>query len=83
MRVRESHEDAIEMGQVVRVVTTPGDYRFGYGTSFAAPHVAGAVALLRSLAPDARPATIRNVMEMAAEKLPTPTPGPRRRAARH
>lgn len=43
-----------------------GDYKFGYGTSHAAPHVAGVAALLRSLAPEARPATIRNVLAMSA-----------------
>jgi subtilisin family serine protease len=53
-------------GETVRVVSTLGDYKFGYGTSHAAPHVAGVVALLRSLAPDARPAQIRNALSMAA-----------------
>jgi serine protease len=53
-------------GSVVRIVESFGDYRFGYGTSFAAPHVAGVAALLRSLAPEARPATIRNVLDMSA-----------------
>jgi serine protease len=53
-------------GSIVRVVESFGDYKFGYGTSLAAPHVAGVAALLRSLAPDARPATIRNVLDMSA-----------------
>jgi serine protease len=53
-------------GTSVRIVEAFGDYKFGYGTSHAAPHVAGVAALLRSLAPEARPATIRNVLAMSA-----------------
>lgn len=53
-------------GHTVRVVSTLGDTKFGYGTSHAAPHVAGVVALLLSLAPDARPAQIRNALSMSA-----------------
>jgi serine protease len=53
-------------GSEVRVVSILGDSKFGYGTSHAAPHVAGVVALLRSLTPDARPAQIRNVLYMSA-----------------
>jgi subtilisin family serine protease len=58
-------------GQTVRIVSTLGDYKFGYGTSHAAPHVAGVVVLLRGLAPDARPAQIRNVLDMSAHDAGT------------
>lgn len=58
-------------GDTVRIVSTLGDYKFGYGTSHAAPHVAGVVALLRSLAPDARPAQILNALYMSAHDAGT------------
>jgi serine protease len=53
-------------GATVRVISALGDYKFGYGTSHAAPHVAGVAALLRSLARDAGPAQIRNVCYLSA-----------------
>jgi subtilisin family serine protease len=53
-------------GETIRITSALGDYRFSYGTSHASPHVAGVVALLRSLAPDARPPQIRNVLIMSA-----------------
>ena len=43
----------------------PPPYRF-YGTSAAAPHVAGVAALLRDLAPSARVKQIRNAIKTAA-----------------
>ncbi|HKO55191.1 MAG TPA: S8 family serine peptidase [Thermoanaerobaculia bacterium] len=57
----------LTVGQTVRVVSTLGDYKFSNGTSHAAPHVAGVAALLRGLAPDARPAAIRNALYMSAQ----------------
>lgn len=56
----------LPVGGTVRVTSISGDYRFGDGTSFASPHVAGVVALLRELAPDARPSQIRNALVMSA-----------------
>jgi len=53
-------------GKPVHIVSNLGGYKFAYGTSLAAPHVAGVVALLRGLAPDARPAQIRNSLYMSA-----------------
>ena len=61
-------DDALRLtpGQTVRVISSVGDSKFTWGTSCASPHVAGVVALLRELAPDARPSTIRNVLAMSA-----------------
>jgi len=59
-------------GSTVHIVESFGDYKFGYGTSHAAPHVAGVVALLRSLAPGTRASTIRNVLAMSARDAGAP-----------
>jgi len=59
-------------GETVRIISTLGDYKFTFGTSEAAPHVAGVVALLRSLAPDARTAQIRNALYMSARDAGSP-----------
>lgn len=61
-------DDALRLtpGQTIHLVSTTGDAKFTWGTSCASPHVAGVVALLRALAPDARPSTIRNVLAMSA-----------------
>jgi serine protease len=63
--------ERLTSGSTVHLVEAFGDYRFGYGTSFASPHVAGVAALLRGLAPDARPSTIRNVLAMSARDAGT------------
>jgi len=44
------------------------------GSSFAAPQVAGAVALLRSIRPDLSPAAIRSILTRTAQPLPNPDP---------
>ncbi|HEV7238553.1 MAG TPA: S8 family serine peptidase [Thermoanaerobaculia bacterium] len=49
----------------------PDDYSAKTGTSMATPHVAGAVALLWGLAPDATPAQIYNALVSTAKDLGT------------
>lgn len=44
-------------------------YALGTGTSFSAPHVAGAAALLKSANPQLEAATLRSVLEETAEDL--------------
>ena len=50
----------------------PDDYDLKSGTSMAAPHVTGAIALLWSLAPEATPAQIVNALITTATDLGTP-----------
>ncbi|MER6800233.1 S8 family serine peptidase, partial [Amycolatopsis mediterranei] len=50
----------------------PGGYAPLCGTSMAAPHVTGVLALLASAAPEARPRQLRRTLE--AEALPMPCP---------
>jgi subtilisin len=50
----------------------PDDYETKSGTSMAAPHVTGAIALLWSIAPDATPAQITNALIATATDLGTP-----------
>jgi subtilisin family serine protease len=50
----------------------PDDYDIKSGTSMASPHVAGAIALLWSLAPDATPAQLTNALITTATDLGTP-----------
>ena len=48
---------------------TPTPYRTSNGTSFAAPHVSGALALLKSAAPELRMTVIRNILLTTATDL--------------
>jgi len=52
------------------LTTARGGYESFYGTSAAAPHVSGAIALLRSARPDATVAQIRAALEDGAQRTP-------------
>lgn len=49
-----------------------GGYSFAQGTSMAAPHVAGIVALLLALRPDSSPAELQAVVEASAQDIGSP-----------
>jgi beta propeller repeat protein len=51
------------------VFAVGGDYLRFSGTSMASPHVAGAVALLRSLRPDLTPRDVRRLIRISAEDV--------------
>ncbi|MEA2224520.1 MAG: hypothetical protein QOH83_2896, partial [Solirubrobacteraceae bacterium] len=51
------------------LTTARGGYESFYGTSAAAPHVAGAIALLRSARPAATVAQIRSALEGGAQRI--------------
>ncbi len=57
----------------VSILTTNIGGTYGYidGTSFAAPAVAGAVALIKSVYPNASPIAIREALIASADQLPT------------
>lgn len=60
-----------ETGECV-LSTVPGGYAPMCGTSMAAPHVAGVLALLASAAPEARPRQLRRTLEAQAMPMPCP-----------
>lgn len=47
-----------------------GDYGYLSGTSMATPHVAGVVALMRSVNPNLTPARIREILQATAKPIP-------------
>ncbi len=53
--------------------TVPGGYGYACGTSMAAPHVSGVVALLASIRPDARPEQLAILLGRQASPLPCPS----------
>ena len=46
-----------------------GGYRYGYGTSYAAPHVAGVIALIKSIRNDLSVEDIRYILHMTATDI--------------
>ncbi|MGW3959413.1 S8 family peptidase [Amycolatopsis sp. NPDC005003] len=60
-----------EAGECV-LSTVPGGYAPMCGTSMAAPHATGVLALLASAAPDARPRQLRRTLEAQAMPMPCP-----------
>ncbi|WP_410612100.1 S8 family peptidase [Amycolatopsis sp. lyj-109] len=60
-----------ETGECV-LSTVPGGYAPLCGTSMAAPHVTGVLALLASAAPEARPRQLRRALEAQAMPMPCP-----------
>lgn len=62
-------ERLAERPGVMTIGYEPDDYDDRTGTSMAAPHVAGAVAMLWSLAPDASPNAIYTALMMTAKDL--------------
>ncbi len=61
-------------GQLVRTSVLGSKYSPGSGTSMAAPHVSGAVAILRQKNPDATVAEIKNALLNSAQDLGTVGP---------
>ncbi|KDN22890.1 S8 family peptidase [Amycolatopsis rifamycinica] len=60
-----------ETGECV-LSTVPGGYAPLCGTSMAAPHVTGVLALLASAEPDARPRQLRRTLQTQATPMPCP-----------
>lgn len=59
--------DLVAVGQG-RLASYPNTYQSNSGTSFAAPAVTGAAALIKQLLPDARPARITRILERSAAR---------------
>jgi subtilisin len=57
-------------GNYIRTTIPPDGYSLASGTSVAAPHVAGAAALIKSRHPNATPAEIEKVLHNDATKVP-------------
>ena len=64
-----TYPDLVAPGVAVRPSDLFGGYAAATGTSLAAPHVAGAVALLRSAVPEASVAQLRSALATAAVDL--------------
>jgi len=63
-------------GEMIDVVTLGGESSYASGTSFAAPMVSGAAAVLQSMNPHLRADTIRSLLKEGARDLGGPGPDP-------
>jgi subtilisin family serine protease len=66
--------DLAAPGESVESTIPGGGYGAKSGTSMAAPHVAGACALVRSVRPDLTAAAVEAVLKQTAQPIGTPTP---------
>lgn len=64
--------EVVAPGSSIRSTDRDGGYSFKSGTSMAAPHVSGAVALLRQFNPSATPAEIKRALLLSARDLGQP-----------
>lgn len=64
--------DVAALGRDVYVATPGGGYRFGSGTSYAAPMVAGVVAQILEARPDLGPVEVRDVLRATAGRAGAP-----------
>jgi subtilisin family serine protease len=62
--------DLAAPGQDVVGGSPPDDFAVGSGTSFAAPHVTGAVALVKALRPDLQPPEIADLILQSVDRFP-------------
>ena len=61
--------DMVAPGAFVNTTLTDGKYNFTSGTSFAAPHVAGAAALLLEKEPDLKPNEIKSLLVTTSDPV--------------
>jgi hypothetical protein len=62
--------DVAAPGELIVTASAGGGHQTRSGTSFSAPHVAGVVALMRSIAPSIDPATITAILGSTGRPLP-------------
>ena len=63
------HMDLVAPGGLIRTTDNGGGYDWTGGSSLAAPHVSGTVALMRAINPNLNPAEIRGILRQTAEDV--------------